>query len=122
MVEYIRANAIEYKPFVGLHEGGGKRRNPKRKAAGGTPFMIPTVTEEQIDAAFEERMTDMARGGTWADQYEIDAFSRAYQVDIAIWSENVNKLLLHSAPNNSGANKPTLYIVHHVSLSERILA
>lgn len=114
----MRANKDDYTPFIGLFPGGATRRNPKRKTAGslGNKYSSSTVTTEQVDAAFEQRMVEMAQGGTWGDNHEIVAFSKLYEVDINIWSEAISSWFRVTAPNSKGQNKPTLYVVHHVRL------
>ena len=119
VVEYMRANKDDYKPFIGLFPGGATRRNPKRKTAGSlrSNFERTAVTSRQVDDAFEKRMMEMAQGGTWGDNHEIVAFSKAYRVDITIWSEATNDWFRIMAPDGAGKDKPTLYVVHHVSNS-----
>ena len=119
VVEYMRANKDDYTPFIGLLPGGATRRNPKRKTAGslGRQHDNTAITGEQVDAAFEKRMAEMAQGGTWGDNHEIVAFSKVYEVDINIWSEAINNWFRVMAPNDAGKDKPTLYVVHHVSAS-----
>lgn len=119
VVEYMRANKDDYTPFISFFVGGGTRRNPKRKTAGslGGLYTNGAITSEQIDAAFETRMAEMAQGGTWGDNHEIVAFSRVFEVDINIWSEESNTWFRVEDPKGAGKDKPTLYLVHHVSAS-----
>ena len=117
VVDYIRANKDEYIQFIGLFDGGATRRNPKRKAAPRARLHHPTASNRQLNAAFEERLADMAKGGTWGDNQEVVAFSRLYQVEIIIWSTGVDGWLRIEAPENSDLDKRTLYIVFHVSLT-----
>lgn len=114
----MRANKDDYTPFIGLLPGGATRRNPKRKTAGalGSQYSSNAITSEQIDAAFEKRMVEMAQGGTWGDNHEIVAFSKAYEVDINIWSEAISNWFCVTAPNDAGKDKPTLCVVHHVKV------
>jgi len=113
VVGYMRANKDDYTPFIGLFPGGATRRNPKRKTAGslGNRYCSTTVSSEQVDAAFEKRMVEMAQGGTWGDNHEIVAFSKFYEVDINIWSEAISNWFCVAAPMGAGKDKPTLYIV-----------
>ena len=120
VVEYMRENKDDNKPFIGLYPGGATRRNPKRKTAGSlrsSHFENTAITSRQVDNAFEKRMVEMAQGGTWGDNHEIVAFSKAYKVDITIWSEAINDWFRITAPDGAGKDKPTLYVVHHVSVS-----
>ena len=116
VVQYMRANKEDYIPFIDL----GHRRNPKRKAAGRARSEDPELSVEtlahQQDIAFEKRMKDMAQGGVWGDNHELVAFSRAFVVDILIWSVAISTWFHIAAPDTAGPSKPSLYIVHHVSL------
>ena len=90
VIEYMREESTWYKSFLSVNTGGGTRRNPKRKNAGGYASTAVTTspTEEEIDAAFEQHLAEMARGGTYGDHTELNAFSNAYGVDIKIWQSS----------------------------------
>ncbi|KAL8751512.1 MAG: hypothetical protein Q9199_006365 [Rusavskia elegans] len=83
----MRANGDYYKSFVEAHPGGGTRRNPKRKNAGAfaSKFNNQAASPAELDAAFESHLSRMAKGGTYGDNMEVVAFSKAYNVDLIIY-------------------------------------
>ena len=109
----------EFKQFVAVTDGGGLRRNPKRKTAGSLqsrPDTMARPTEEQMAKAFEQRVKMMAQGGAYGDNLEIVAFSQAFNVDINVYSEEARVWYVLQTKNRADHQKyPTLYIVHHVS-------
>ncbi|KAL8771608.1 MAG: hypothetical protein Q9209_003051 [Squamulea sp. 1 TL-2023] len=86
-IQYMRANGDYYKSFVEVHAGGGTRRNPKRKNAGAfaSKFNNQAASPAELDAAFEGHLSRMAKGGTYGDNMEVVAFSKAYNVDLIIY-------------------------------------
>ncbi|KAI4107685.1 MAG: hypothetical protein LQ339_002591 [Xanthoria mediterranea] len=86
-IQYMRANGDYYKSFVEAHPGGGTRRNPKRKNAGAfaSKFNNQAASPAELDAAFESHLSRMAKGGTYGDNMEVVAFSKAYNVDLIIY-------------------------------------
>jgi hypothetical protein len=88
VIQYMRENPNQFKHF--LHVGGKHRRNPKRKNAGSLPpnIAFTAATDAEIDAAYEAHLTQMAQGGTWGDNHEIQAFMQAYNTDIRIYQGN----------------------------------
>ncbi|KAL8780818.1 MAG: hypothetical protein Q9213_006291 [Squamulea squamosa] len=86
-IRYMRANGDYYKSFVEVHPGGGTRRNPKRKNAGAfaSKFNNQAASPAELDAAFEGHLSRMAKGGTYGDNMEVVAFSKAYNVDLIIY-------------------------------------
>ncbi|KAL8726599.1 MAG: hypothetical protein Q9166_006634 [cf. Caloplaca sp. 2 TL-2023] len=86
-IQYMRANGDYYKSFVEVHPGGGTRRNPKRKNAGAfaTKLNTEAASAAELDAAFEGHLSRMAKGGTYGDNMEVVAFTRAFNVDLIIY-------------------------------------
>lgn len=111
----MRENGAYYKQFIEVHPGGGIRRNPKRKNAGGfsSSFSHVPATAAEIDRAFEGHLREMARGGTYGDNMEIVAFSSAFHVDVKIYQRNF--ALVVPAKEN-GVVAPVVHIAYHVSI------
>lgn len=113
VIKHMRDNADDYKPFVPVERGGGQRRNPKRKNAGAfsTPFNNEPATLEEIDRNFEVHLERMAKGGTYGDNLEIRAFSRAYNTDVKIYNYD-NAYYVRAA--DDGAVRPIAHVAYHV--------
>jgi hypothetical protein len=120
----MREHANYYKQFIDVHPGGGIRRNPKRKNAGGysnpsTNFAPPTTSE--VDRVFESHLESMARGGTWGDNMEITAFAAAFAYDVKIYQRDfafiVSPNILHESqpeePRDLTSARPTAHIAYH---------
>ncbi|KAL8918140.1 MAG: hypothetical protein Q9172_005543 [Xanthocarpia lactea] len=108
----MRANGDYYKSFVEVHPGGGTRRNPKRKNAGAfaTKFNYHAASPAELDAAFEGHLSRMAKGGTYGDNMEVVAFSKAFNVDIIIYKDE--HALCVKVDETSAAPK-MLHIAYH---------
>jgi hypothetical protein len=111
----MRENAAYYKQFIEVHPGGGSRRNPKRKNAGGFSSLFTNAqpTSAEIDRTFEGHLKEMARGGTYGDNMEIVAFSTAFHVDVKIYQRDFAFVVSTKA---NGAVVPVAHIAYHVSL------
>ena len=112
----MREHAGYYKQFIDVNVGGGRRRNPKRKNAGGfatTNVGVASPSADLVEHAFQNHLEDMARGGTWGDNMEISAFSAAYRVAVRIHQRDLS--LLVSA--GEMAVDKTIHIAYHVSFS-----
>jgi len=115
-IEYMRENAEYYKMFMECHAGGGVRRNPKRKNAGGfSNFNASMPTSEEMDRVFESHLTRMAEGGTWGDNMEIVAFSSAFEVDVKIYQRE-NAFMVRAAGED--VTRPVCHIAYHVSFQK----
>ncbi|KAL8865714.1 MAG: hypothetical protein Q9198_009193 [Flavoplaca austrocitrina] len=108
----MRAHGDYYKSFVEVHPGGGTRRNPKRKNAGAfaSKFNNQAATPAELDAAFESHLSRMAKGGTYGDNMEVVAFSKAYNVDLIIYKRE--HALCVKVDETSAAPK-MLHIAYH---------
>ncbi|PQE13650.1 OTU-like cysteine protease protein [Rutstroemia sp. NJR-2017a BVV2] len=82
VITYMRAHADDFRPFCCV---GPTRRNPKRKNVGVTSVDAAAATAAELERAFQARLSDMARGGTWGDNHEVAAFAKAYKMDVTVW-------------------------------------
>jgi hypothetical protein len=112
-IQHMRENPDQFKPFLTV--GAGQRRNPKRKNAGGfsSTFAFARATEAETDAAYEAHLTQMARGGTWGDNIEIQAFAQAYNTDVKIYHADY-AYYVKAAPDHT--LRPVAHIAHHVGI------
>ena len=115
----MRLNGDYYKQFIVVHPGGGTRRNPKRKNAGGfsTRFSHVAATPEEVNRTFESHLRQMARGGTYGDNMEIAAFSAAFNVDIKIYRRDYAYMVSAKTGGgiSDGSVNSVVHIAHHVS-------
>jgi hypothetical protein len=115
----MQDNAGLYREFIDVHEGGGLRRNPKRKNAGGysagsySSYDRPVPTEAQVTAAFDAYVARMRVNGTYGDNLEVNAFTNAYGVNVKIWHYNGCAWLSH--PEKVLEETRTVHIALHVS-------
>lgn len=117
VIEYMREHAEFYKQFIDVRSGGGVRRNPKRKNAGGysSPVNYTPPTPQEIDAFFESHLQSMAKGGTYGDNMEVVAFSAAYRVNVNIHQREFSYMVSGSEEDDiDTSNRPVLYIAYHV--------
>ena len=115
VVRYMRENKEDFLPFVVVNEGGGQRRNPKRKNTA-APKITPVSrgpSEAEREDAFEERCRRMARFGTYGDNMEITAFTKYYNYDVRIFSYSGQ--IWNTLAANDGKERPVAWIAHHVS-------
>ena len=110
VIEHMRANNDYYKMFLEVYPGGGTRRNPKRKNAGAA-HLQPGPSAEDIDRVFNEHVDRMAKGGTWGDNIEIQAFAAAFDVNVRIYQRE----LAYMITSPSGNSQITAHIAYHVS-------
>lgn len=118
-VEYMKKNPERFKAFIAVNEGGGIRRNPKRKTAGSLqskPELPAAPSQRQIDKAFEQALEKMSHGGTYGDNAEIVAFAQAFRVNVKILEEEHGFFYVVGGSENQSDSLPTLWIVHHVSV------
>ena len=117
----MRAKMDYYKQFIDVNAGGGRRRNPKRKNAGGYSSASSMVmpTEEEIERVFEAHLLEMAKGGTYGDNMELSAFSSAFQMDVKIYRHDYAYVV---SPAEPGPSNGTVYIAYHVSIRFRFVS
>lgn len=111
VVEYMRTNSEHYKSFLAVNPGGGTRRNPKRKNVASTPLNNEAPTQEEIDRAFENEMLQMSKSGTYGGNSEVNAFTRAYKINVLIFEGDYTYLI--SATGGAPNDYRTIYIAHH---------
>jgi len=113
VIEYMRDHKDYYKQFIDVHPGGGYRRNPKRKNAGGysSPANFVPPSEADIDRVFDQHLQNMARGGTWGDNMEITAFSCAYEHNVQIYMRDFSYVI--SPVPGEESTKPVAHIAYH---------
>lgn len=109
----MREHATYYKQFVDVLPGGGVRRNPKRKNAGGynTPVNYSPPTPEEIERAFEGHLQRMAKGGTYGGNMELSAFSAAFGVDVMVYQRDFAMMV---SGGEKGGKRDIMHIAYHV--------
>ncbi|PSK38075.1 hypothetical protein B9Z65_1266 [Elsinoe australis] len=112
VIDYMREHADYYKQFLDVHPGGGTRRNPKRKttAVQCSPGNFDRPSSEAVDRVFEQHLNTMAKGGTWGDNMEIQAFASAFGTDVKIYQRDFAYMM---AANNSTESRPVAHIAYH---------
>jgi len=110
----MREHAAHYKQYITVHPGGGARRNPKRKNtnAYSTPANSLPPTPEEIQSAFESHLQQMARGGTYGDNMEINAFSAAFGVDVKLYQRDFAYMV---SGRKDDVKREVAHIAYHVS-------
>ncbi|KAF4308754.1 Ovarian tumor otubain [Botryosphaeria dothidea] len=111
-VEYMRDHASEFKAFISVNPGGGVRRNPKRKNVGAysTPYNQQAPTEEEIEQTFQRHLETMAKGGTWGDNVEVQAFARAFDVTVKIYHRD---FAYYVTPFQDEQKRTIVHIAYH---------
>lgn len=108
----MRDNAHDFKHFVPVENGGGHRRNPKRKNVKSATLDSSPITQRQVDENFDSYLKRMGANGTYGDNLEIRAFSQAYDTDVRIYNR-ANKYVSRVAAD--GLLRRTAHIALHVS-------
>ena len=75
-------------------------------------YSVPTP--EEIDRVFESHLKQMAQGGTYGDNMEIQAFSEKFGVDVKIWQKDV-AYVISGSQQVDAADRPIAHIAYHVS-------
>ena len=121
VIRYIRQHKAHYIKFMDAVSGGAQpRRNPKRKVTGVYQAAVSaTPSPEQMDAAFEKHLHEMAKGGVWGGNIEVAAFTEQYQVDVLIHGRNEAPYFLRWGRENgtrpAGQKGKLVHIAFHVS-------
>ena len=87
-------------------------QNERTRAHSHPNSIIRAATPAELDAAFESHLSRMAKGGTYGDNMEVVAFSKAYNVDLIIYKRE--HALCVKVDETSAAPK-MLHIAYHVS-------
>jgi len=116
VIDYMRENASYYKQFIGVHAGGGVRRNPKRKTAGSfsTPLDTSLPSPEELDRVFDSHLVRMAQGGTYGDNLEIVAFSASFGYEVKVYQRDYAYMISAIQDDSS---KGVCHIAYHVSFT-----
>lgn len=114
VIDHMRENADYYKQFIDVYPGGGTRRNPKRKTTTGSNNALEPPSQADVDRVFESHLEAMAQGGTYGDNMEITAFSRAYNISVKIYQRDVAFMITGGLDNPKGV----AHIAYHVSLTQ----
>lgn len=113
VINYMRNNRNEFIHFVVVD---GTRRNPKRKtttASSTSSFSFSAATDDEQSRAYEDHLKTMARGGTYGDNLEIIAFSKAYDTDVKIFNSS-GAYYVRAVDDNGAEQRPVAYIAYHV--------
>lgn len=113
----MREHPDEYKPFMSVNVGGGHRRNPTRKPKRknvAAPPLAAGPTDAEMDANFENHLARMAQDGTYGDNHEIRAFTKAYHTDVIVFSHT--RTNFNFTAGDSDEIRPRAYIALHVSV------
>ncbi|KAL9046295.1 MAG: hypothetical protein Q9214_000834 [Letrouitia sp. 1 TL-2023] len=112
VIKYMTEHADYYKQFIDANPGGGIRRNPKRKNAGSfaTQFTAEGPSASEVEATFQSHLKRMARGGTYGDNMEIVAFTRAFGVDVTIYQRDFAYLV---STKETEVEVKNLHIAYH---------
>ncbi len=113
VIEEMKKNPVDYKPFIGIHHGGGQRRNPKRKNAGALSksAAAPGPTDAEVERAYESHLRSMAQDGTWGGNMELVAFSKTYKTGVKVHQKE--HAMIVSAPKDGRPHKMA-HIAYHV--------
>lgn len=115
----MRQHADYYKQFVDVYPGGGTRRNPKRKStAASSTFESPSQAD--VDRVFESHLNSMAQGGTYGDNMEITAFSRAFNVNVKIYQRDVAFMVTGGLDSPGGVAHIAYHVSHHATLHQAL--
>jgi hypothetical protein len=112
-VEYERNHKELFMGFLAAKEGGGTRRQPKRKNAGGYSTSVDhgSASEKARELQFSNHLSAMAKNGTYADEMEILALAKALGVDIKVYLASTNTSY---AGGDEDEARPVAYIAYHV--------
>jgi OTU domain-containing protein 3 len=115
----MRENPDNFKPFI--HVDQGRRRNPKRKNTGAYQSSTEDVTEEQIEVAWKEYLLNMGQDGTYGDNQEIRAFTKAYNTDVEVYQKTKEVYCFRALDGEDSAVRPTAYIAYHVRVFKKLI-
>ncbi|TVY55095.1 OTU domain-containing protein 3 [Lachnellula cervina] len=110
VVKEMRDHPEQYINFVPVNDGGGYRRNPKRKNVAPAPVSAMPSTA-QINANFEAHLDRMQKNGTYGDNCEVIGFARAYNTDVVIYSHAASNYMIKASHDD--VERPRAYIALH---------
>ena len=86
-VKYLQDNKDKFIDFMVINQGGGTRRNPKRKNTGGYSVSVDhgSSTMDAMDLQFKNELIEMTKVGTFADEIQIRALAEALGINIRIF-------------------------------------
>ncbi|PVH83529.1 OTU-domain-containing protein [Cadophora sp. DSE1049] len=79
---YLKENPKDFKPFHNVETEGGVRRNEMRSTRGKGATKLPSSAE--LDESWRMYLRKLRKPGTWAGQLEVNAFTKAYHMDVKI--------------------------------------
>ncbi|KAH7370347.1 hypothetical protein BKA65DRAFT_471567 [Rhexocercosporidium sp. MPI-PUGE-AT-0058] len=107
VVNYMRENPNDFKPFVEV--GGSLRHAPKRRCTSKGSTKGPT--QDEIDTTWEQYLKDMAKSRTYADQLEVRAFAKAYNIDVLVHgSETIYNVHITAMDTPNAAPRRIIHI------------
>ncbi|KAF4555570.1 OTU-like cysteine protease-like protein 2 [Elsinoe fawcettii] len=110
VIDYIRNHPDDFKPFLDVKVGGGQRRVPKRKVT--LASAIPaSPTKEDVEKAFQEYLVEMAKGGIWGGNLELQAYASATNTDIHIYQREYKYVIPPKYP--TGETRTAAHIAYH---------
>lgn len=119
VIQEMRSDPENYKGFLAVDPRGPGRRNPKRKNKGGASAALQeSPSDEQIEATWQDHLHRMSQSGCYGDNAEIVAFTKAYNVDVLLFS--YNSVTYNIKASSEVANRPKLYVALHVSTTVRL--
>ncbi|TVY55980.1 OTU domain-containing protein [Lachnellula suecica] len=108
VVQEMREHPEDYKSFFSVQ---GYRDIPNRKAKRKNVAAAAVVTDTQINKAFEDHCSRMAKNGVYGDNHEIRAFTRAYNTDAIVFSHRGVNYTISAGPTEVA--RPRAYIALH---------
>ncbi|KAH7417894.1 hypothetical protein BKA64DRAFT_635058 [Cadophora sp. MPI-SDFR-AT-0126] len=82
VLSHMEENPDDYKPFHDMETEGGARRNQMRSTRGKGATKLPSSAE--LDDSWTTYLRKLKEPGTWAGQLEVNAFTKAYHMDVKI--------------------------------------
>lgn len=112
VVAYLRAHPDDIKPFMNVDFV--ERNSPRRSRARRTsPVDNEAASEEALEKVFQEHCNEMSLDGKWGTQFELNAASNAFGINISVWQSDAT-VVSHTA--DSGVRvKRHLHIAFDVS-------
>lgn len=81
----MRQHPDDYKYFIPYNEGGGYRRNARRRG-NDRDLNSDSPSPAQIDNNFKEYLARMSQKGEYGDNLTIQAFSSAYKYQVFVYT------------------------------------
>lgn len=114
-VKYMAANPDSFKPFVSMGQNERTSKRSSTKSARGSRLFNTEVTDADIEDTWTDYLDDMAKEGTYGDEFTASAFAQRYQMHLTVFQKSAPPTVYNEA--EEGVRRQKGYVGLDVSFS-----